>query len=74
MPSESFSPKNTELNNAEQKIMLGLLKDQLKIAAVENPECANGGCGGLCGTVLCSKKVQGAINKMEKEIKKNTEE
>lgn len=72
MPNESFALNN--INHEENQRRLGLLKSQLEIAKDKNPDCATGSCGGMCGTVLCSKKVQGAINKMEKEIKKNTEE
>jgi len=72
MPNESFAFNNT--NHEENQKRLDLLKSQLEIAKDKNPDCASGVCGGLCGTVLCTKKVQGTINKIEKEINKNKEE
>jgi len=75
MSTESFKPKNPELSKAELERRLSILEDQKKKAEVENPECAGGGCGGHCGTVLCVKKIKGAITKIKNETKTlNTEE
>jgi hypothetical protein len=71
MPNESFTFNNIDHDDNQKR--LDLLKSQLEIAKDKNPDCASGGCGGLCGTPLCVKKVQGAINKIQK-INRNTEE
>lgn len=66
MNMESLPKKDTEPKNKEE--ILALLEEQKKIAEEQNPACASGGCGGMCGTVLCPKKVQGKINALKKSM------
>lgn len=49
----------------DQKSRVQALHEKAKI---ENPACAAGGCGGKCGTEECVKKMQGALNKINKAL------
>lgn len=66
MNMESIIKKDTALKSKDE--IIALLENQKKIAAEENPACAGGGCGRMCGTNLCSKKIQGTINKINKTL------
>lgn len=67
---EELKPKNEDpLEVLEQKKeVLNKMKEKAK---VNNPACADGGCGGMCGTENCSKKIQGILNRINKALREN---
>ncbi|MDQ3076332.1 MAG: hypothetical protein M3Q34_04365 [bacterium] len=55
-------PENTPIPKRNLPEDINALETLKSIAEKENPKCAVGGCGGMCGTSFCSKTIQGKIN------------
>ncbi len=65
LPKFKFTLADNQEELLEQKSQVEALSKKAKI---ENPACAAGGCGGKCGTEECVKKMQGALNKINKAL------